>query len=61
MIYIISNAVNKTFNVLSISFLEKEINQGGMGITSKTLSYLALFSSIPSLLILTTSPFYIPS
>ena len=60
-LYIMSNAVFKSMNMLCTIFLEAKLSEEGLGVDPKELTMIAFISYFPSLLILLVSPMYVPS
>lgn len=57
----ITNGAFKTMSLLSVLFLEREVSEQGLGIDSYTISFVAVVSIIPSVLIIMVSPLFVPS
>jgi len=56
----ITNGVFKTMTLISVLFLERSVKDQGMGISSETISWIAVISMIPSVAIVFISPFFVP-
>ncbi len=61
IVYVLANSVFKTMNLLSSFYLEAPLDKEGLGVSSKTLTIVAFLSYFPSVIILMTSPLFVPS
>jgi len=59
-LYIITNAVFKSMNMICTIFLEAKLSEEGLGINSKQLSVITFISYFPSFFILMVSPIIVP-
>ena len=60
LVFVLAKSVNKALTVISVFYLEANWNEEGMGISSKTLSYLNLLVSVPVMLLTITIPSLVP-
>ena len=58
--YVLANGTFKTMNLISVFFLEAPLEEEGLGITSKELTYITLASYFPCLILLMVSPMLVP-
>jgi len=59
-LFIISKAVNKSYTIISVFFIEAPYEKEGMGISPMTLAYINMFSFIPVMAVLLISPWVVP-
>ena len=60
LVYSITSGVNKTLNYMTVFFLEASWKDQGLGLSSKVVTYISLFSFIPASLIVLLSPAVVP-
>lgn len=60
LVYLISNGVFKTIQMISVFFMEQSWEQEGLGISTKNLSIVTFLSYFPSVVILMGSPKIVP-
>lgn len=61
LVYLIMNGVFKTINVITVFYLEAPFGREGLGVDSMTLTYIALVSYFPCLIILLSAPSFVPN
>lgn len=60
-LFIIAKAVNKSYTIISVFFIEADWNKEGMGISPITLAYINMISFIPVMIVLMISPWIVPT
>ena len=59
-VYILTNAVFKSMNMVCTIFLEANLEEEGLGLSPNTLSKITFISYFPAFLILMFSPLVVP-
>lgn len=60
LVYLITNGVFKTINVITVFYLEAPFSEEGLGVDSMTLTYISLLSYLPCVIVLLSAPSFVP-
>ena len=60
LVYMITNGVFKSINLIAVLYLERSIEKQGLGVSAQAVSFLTMVSIIPSTSIIFLSPLFVP-